>query len=158
MDTRGGVEGSVRRKWQHDGSLRNQPAAHRRRVNQNRPDNTPAGSENQAEKRCGGRVFQGLYVSDEEIKSILDDTYPTNDDNQHIQTLNSLIAEIETQIEEKVIESQKKGIALNLPLLVAIFGLTSFEIDAMLICMALELDTNYERLYAERCNEKTTQR
>ena len=60
--------------------------------------------------------FQGLYISDEEINSILDDTYPTNDDDQHIQTLNSLIAEIETQIEEKVIESQKKGIALNLPL------------------------------------------
>jgi len=99
--------------------------------------------------------FQGLYVSDEEIDSILEDTYPANDDNQHIQTLNSLIAEIETQIEEKVIESQEKGIALNLPLLAAIFGLTSFEIDAMLICMALELDTNYERLYAYLQNDAT---
>ena len=99
--------------------------------------------------------FQGLYISDEEINSILDDTYPTNDGNQHIQTLNSFIAEIETQIEEKVIESQKKGIALNLPLLAAIFGLTSFEIDAMLICMALELDTDYERLYAYLRNDAT---
>jgi AAA+ superfamily predicted ATPase len=99
--------------------------------------------------------FQGLYVSDEEINSILDDTYPTKNDNQHIQTLNSHIAEIETQIEEKLIESQKKGIALNLPLLAAIFGLTSFEIDAMLICMALELDTNYERLYAYLQNDAT---
>ena len=61
--------------------------------------------------------FQGLYISDEEINSILDNTYPANDEDRHIQNLIERIAEIETEIEEKKAESKKRGITLNLPLL-----------------------------------------
>ena len=100
--------------------------------------------------------FRGLYISEEEINAFLYNTYPANDDeDQRIQTLKGLIAEIETEIKEKKAENQKRGIALNLPLLANIFGLTPFEIDAMLISMAPELDTKYERLYAYLQNDAT---
>ena len=47
--------------------------------------------------------FQGIYVSDDEINSILDIIlYPANEDEDHrISTLKGLIAELKSQIEEK---------------------------------------------------------
>jgi hypothetical protein len=99
--------------------------------------------------------FQGLYVSDEEINAILDDTYPTTDEDQHIQTLIERIAELEQEIETKKVESLRRGITLTLPLLANIFGLTPFELDVILICLAPELDTKYERLYAYLHNDAT---
>ena len=75
--------------------------------------------------------FQGLYVSEEEINTILDDTYPTTDEDQHIQTLIERITELEQEIEEKKVESLKRGITLNLPQLANIFGLTPFEMSVL---------------------------
>jgi len=51
--------------------------------------------------------FQGLYVSEEEINTILDDTYPTTDEDQHIQTLIERIAELEQEIETKKIDLRR---------------------------------------------------
>lgn len=99
--------------------------------------------------------FQGLYVSDEEINSILDNPPPANDDDQHIRILQGRIAEIEAEIDEKKAESLRRGIPLSLPLLEYIAGLTPFEMDTILICMAPELDTKYERLYAYLQNDAT---
>jgi len=100
--------------------------------------------------------FRGLYISEEEIDALLDNTYSANDDEDpRIQTLKGLIAEIETEIEEKKKRSEKRGVTLNLPLLANIFALTPFEIDVVLICMASELDTKYERLYAYLQNDAT---
>jgi SpoVK/Ycf46/Vps4 family AAA+-type ATPase len=99
--------------------------------------------------------FRGLYISEEEINAFLYNTYPAPDEDQRIQTLVERIAEIEAEIEEKKEESLGKGIKLNLPLLANIFGLTSFESDVVLICMAPELDTKYERLYAYLHNDAT---
>jgi DNA replication protein DnaC len=108
--------------------------------------------------RCKKEVvdgFQGLYVSEEEINTILDDTHTATDEDQHIQTLIERIAELEQELETKKVESQRRGITLNLPQLANIFGLTPFELDVILICMAPELDTKYERLYAYLHNDAT---
>ena len=108
------------------------------------------------EKSEDADEFRGLYISEEEIDAILDNTYPTNEDeDQRIQTLKGLIAELEPEIEEKKVESLRRGITLTLPLLANIFGLTPFEIDAVLISMAPELDTKYERLYGYLQNDAT---
>lgn len=98
--------------------------------------------------------FGGLYISDEEINTILDRTQPANED-QRIPTLKSFIAEIETEIEAKKAESLRRGVSLTLPLLANIFGLTPFEIDVVLICLAPELDTKYGKLYAYLQNDAT---
>nr|CBH39166.1 conserved hypothetical protein, AAA ATPase family [uncultured archaeon] len=100
--------------------------------------------------------FQALYVSEEEINTILDDTPPVNEDeDQHIQTIIERIAELEQEIEAKKVESLGRGITLTLPFLANSFGLTPFEIDVVLIGMAPELDTRYERLYAYLHNDAT---
>ncbi len=43
---------------------------------------------------------------------------------------------------------QEKGPVLRLPRLAQLFGLTTFDRDVLLICLAPELDERYARLYA----------
>lgn len=99
--------------------------------------------------------FGGLYISDEEVDSVLDKAHPADSDDQHIQALKGLIAEIRADIEEKTTESLRRGIPLSLPLLAYSACLTPFEIDVILICLAPELDAKYERLYAYLQNDAT---
>jgi len=102
--------------------------------------------------------FHGLYVSDEEINSILDPDHappPGDGDDQSTRILKGLIAETESEIARKKENSRKKGIMLNLPRLAEIYGLTPFETDTILISTAPELDTKYEQLYAYLRNDAT---
>jgi len=99
--------------------------------------------------------FGGLYISDDEVDSVLDKAHPADSDDPHTQALKGLIAEIGADIEEKTTESLRRGIPLNLPLLAYSACLTPFEIDVILICLAPELDTKYERLYAYLQNDAT---
>jgi SpoVK/Ycf46/Vps4 family AAA+-type ATPase len=98
--------------------------------------------------------FRGLYISEEEIDAILYDTYP-HDDDHRIQTLKGLITAVEAEIEAKKKLSGERGISLHLPVLANLFDLTPFEVAVVLICMAPELDTKYERLYAYLHNDAT---
>jgi hypothetical protein len=45
------------------------------------------------------------------------------------------------------VQAQREGARLRLPALVSAFHLSSFEVDALLICLAPYLDLRYERLY-----------
>ena len=99
--------------------------------------------------------FGGLYISDDEVDSVLDKAHPADGDDQHIQALKGLIAEIGADIEEKTTESLRRGIPLSLPLLTYSACLTPLEIDVILICLAPELDAKYERLYAYLQNDAT---
>jgi len=105
--------------------------------------------------------FHGLYVSDEEINSILDPDHAPHpgdgggDDDRSTRILKGLIAETESEIARKKENSRKKGIMLNLPMLAEIYGLTPFETDTILISTAPELDTKYEQLYAYLRNDAT---
>jgi len=102
--------------------------------------------------------FGGFCVSDEEIDVILDldSTHSASESNDsRIQSLKSRIFDIKLEIDLKKEESKKKGIKLKLSSLTEIFNLTSFEVDMILICMASELDTKYERLYAYLQNDVT---
>jgi DNA-binding transcriptional MerR regulator len=57
------------------------------------------------QKKEVGDGFQALYVSEEEIDTILDDTHTEED--QRIQTLIERIAELETEIETKKVELRR---------------------------------------------------
>ena len=55
-------------------------------------------------------------------------------------------------------ESARRGIVLRLDELTRAFGLTSFDCDALLLCLAPELDLRYERLYAYLQDDVTKKR
>jgi DNA-binding transcriptional MerR regulator len=56
------------------------------------------------QKKEVGDGFQALYVSEEEIDTILDDTHTATEEDQRIQTLIERIAELETEIETKKVD------------------------------------------------------
>ena len=95
--------------------------------------------------------FRGLYISEEEVDALLrqpigrprwamDQTALT----QPTAPLDTLSQHINLRKEE----SLHRGVDLRLPRLQQLFGLTQFETDALLVCLALEVDLRYERLYA----------
>src|SRR5262249_14404614 len=52
------------------------------------------------------------------------------------------------EISQRVASSVEQGVLLQLHGLVSLFALSPFEIDVIIVCLAPELDTKYERLYA----------
>ncbi|RZN44154.1 MAG: hypothetical protein EFT35_00430, partial [Methanophagales archaeon ANME-1-THS] len=102
--------------------------------------------------------FSGLYISEEEIDALLSTTYPARNDDPRTQAIRRRIAELETEIKEKREESVRRGTSLKIPRLAMIFGLTPFEEDVLVVGMAPELDTKYERLYAYLHNDATRKR
>jgi SpoVK/Ycf46/Vps4 family AAA+-type ATPase len=55
-------------------------------------------------------------------------------------------------------ESLREGVSLRLAELARIFGLTAFDLDVVMLCLAPELDRGYERLYAYLHDDVTRQR
>ena len=109
--------------------------------------------------------FRGLYISDEQIAAALQ--APTgftgrqpigDDDARQEQELLRRLAELNRQIHHMTVASLDRGIMLALPLLANIFELSHFEIDALLIAAAPQVDLKYERLYAYLQDDVTQKR
>jgi len=102
--------------------------------------------------------FQGLYISEEEVNTILQ-TLP-NESKSNLCTDPELekIDIFTKKINRKKIESIRQGKELRLHILSEIFLLQPFEIDALLICLAPELDLRYETLYSYLQNDVTKKR
>ncbi len=100
--------------------------------------------------------FQGLFISDNEIDTILKihpystEIYPDTD----LEKIDAVFEEIG----RKKLKTQREGKSLRLHTLSQLFHLTPFEIDALLICLAPELDLRYEKLYSYLQNDVTRKR
>ncbi len=102
--------------------------------------------------------FQGLYISENEVNAILQ-TQPF--ELKVDISCDSAIEKIEIltrQISRKKTESIKQAKELRLHLLSELFNLQPFETDAILICLAPELDLRYEKLYSYLQNDVTRKR
>jgi SpoVK/Ycf46/Vps4 family AAA+-type ATPase len=101
--------------------------------------------------------FMGLFLSDEEINGLLDNKNQSSFtiDSSEVQGLDDSIKELKARISERRAISLDEGIHLSLPRLSYLFHLTPFEEDVILICLACELDLEYERLYAYLQNDVT---
>lgn len=91
--------------------------------------------------------YQGLFISEQEIDELL--AQPLLDTEKYAQLVDgdSKWAQ-RTEIDKQIQETQASGTELRLPRLVSLFNLSPVEVDALLICLAIELDLRYERLYA----------
>lgn len=105
--------------------------------------------------------FRGLYIAEEEVDALL--RKPLGRPHWHRETfdfedLQSKLSAIGRQINLRKEESLHKGIELRLHNLTRFFGLDSLETDALLVCLAVELDLRYERLYAYLQDDVTQKR
>jgi SpoVK/Ycf46/Vps4 family AAA+-type ATPase len=102
--------------------------------------------------------FQGLYISENEVNAILQNPpYEIKKNDLLDQDLEKIRA-LASEINKRKIESINNGKELCLHILTEIFHLKPFEVDAILICLASELDLRYEKLYSYMQNDVTRKR
>ena len=94
--------------------------------------------------------YHGLVISEQEIDNLLGHPVLTVERlGDAVQGLDDgRLAELKAGIEQRVVASEAAGIPLRLPRLTRIFDLSGIEVDVLLICLAIELDLRYEKLYA----------
>jgi ATP-dependent 26S proteasome regulatory subunit len=95
--------------------------------------------------------FRGLYLQEEEIDAILAEenifgAQPEYASSQ-LKPLLDHLAALEERISEKK-AANLHGVMLRLERLQTLFQLSPFDVDALLVCLAPELDQRYEKLYA----------
>ena len=112
-----------------------------------------------------GDEFRGLYVSEAEIDAILDHVYPGSPkvvDQSAIQSgeesFGDVLGRVTAEIDQRKAATLERGIPLRLEQLRVMFGLTPFDVDAFLICLAPEMELKYERLYAYLQDDVTRKR
>jgi SpoVK/Ycf46/Vps4 family AAA+-type ATPase len=107
--------------------------------------------------------LQGLYISEQEIDALLAQpvglprwaTAPASLSQAEIR---AALEQITADIARRKTGSARHGITLRLDELGRLFQLTAFDTDALLICLAPELDLRYERLYAYLQDDVTKKR
>lgn len=98
--------------------------------------------------------FRGLVVTETEVESLLSDADALIDDDEFDQgrteesALVAILAAIEQRIAERRALSQNNGARLSLAHLEALFQLTPFQQNVLLLALAPQLDRKYEKLYA----------
>jgi len=111
-----------------------------------------------ANRKQTGETFRGLYVAPEDIENILPGEGDKREDkkgkNVRMKEKNKLFALEEhirflrKKLENKTGQSLKAGVFVPFFRLASLFRLDRFELDLLLICLAPEVDQNYEKMYA----------
>ncbi|MFZ3167956.1 MAG: ATP-binding protein [Candidatus Methanoperedens sp.] len=111
-----------------------------------------------AEHSRGADDYLGLYISENEVNSFLQ-TPPCElkVDIRHEPGFER-IETITHEINRKKAEIINQGKELRLHILSELFHLQPIEIDALLICLAPELDLRYEKLYSYLQDDVTKKR
>lgn len=96
--------------------------------------------------------FRGLYISQEEVEALLRKPVGMP---QWLAPASGVDADPEARLQvleaglrERRQKSRSDGIELRLERLREHFGLSDTDVDILLVCMAVELDLRYEKLYA----------
>jgi SpoVK/Ycf46/Vps4 family AAA+-type ATPase len=105
--------------------------------------------------------FRGLYIPEEEVNALLKQPLGFPRWARGQTALGDIAAtqeNIARQISQRKHASLQRGVDLRLHCLQELFGLSPFEIDALLVCFAVEADLRYERLYAYLQDDVTRKR
>jgi SpoVK/Ycf46/Vps4 family AAA+-type ATPase len=102
--------------------------------------------------------YSGLIISDKEIDDLLAHDITDSTFFRCPEYLQERIHKLEEDIKMKIDGSLKMGINLSLIQISKRLGLTKFETRVILICLAPELNSKYERIYAYLHNDVTKKR
>ena len=107
--------------------------------------------------------FQGLYIPEEEVDILL--SHPAGLPRWAMAAgptgmpdVRAAIDRIAAGIAQRKADCARAGIKLRLDELARLYELTPFDTDALLICLAPEIDLRYERLYAYLQDDITKKR
>jgi hypothetical protein len=96
----------------------------------------------------GISASKGLYISDVEVDELLDEAEMSLDGSGASTGFDEHIALFQQTIDEKLAGSARQEVVLPLPRLAALFALSPFELQTIVICLAPELRRKYDTLYA----------
>jgi SpoVK/Ycf46/Vps4 family AAA+-type ATPase len=107
--------------------------------------------------------FQGLYIPEQEVDALLSrpaglPLWATTVGPRSLPEVRAALDRIADAIARRKPESVRCGVGLRLDALNHRFHLSSFDSDALLVCLAPELDLRYERLYAYLQDDVTKRR
>ena len=115
-----------------------------------------------AERERGQRAdegYRGLYVSESDIQALLStDAVAEPDDAPGLSEFQTALELADRRIGVLADTCRAAGEVPRLDRLVELFGLSDFERDVVLICLAAELDLKYERLFAYLQDDVTRKR
>ena len=106
--------------------------------------------------------YQGLVISEQEVDELL--AHPAGVPpfarlaSDGWAEVHSALARVQAQTGLRKAESHQRGVRLRLVEVETLFGLTAFDVDSLLICLAPELDLRYERLYGYLQDDVTKRR
>ena len=107
--------------------------------------------------------FQGLYISEKEVDALLEQPLglprwatlsAVDGEDDVVQRLERVAARIEARKRASI----DHGITLRLATLADRFGLSGVDVNVVLLCLAIEVDLRYERLYAYLQDDVTRKR
>lgn len=110
---------------------------------------------------AGDEQFRGLYISEAEVDALL--KQPAGQPRwagtgPAVLEHGPALDEIRRLNGRRREQSLQHGIELRLDRLQQSFGLDALEIDALLVCLAVEMDLRYEKLYAYLHDDVTKKR
>ena len=91
---------------------------------------------------------QAMYISHGEVDWLMNQEEYFAPDLPEIRKVRQRLKGIQDDINAKVNQSPGKGVFLALPQLAHLFGLSPFEVQAVVICLAPDLRRKYDKLYA----------
>jgi winged helix domain-containing protein/ATPase family protein associated with various cellular activities (AAA) len=89
--------------------------------------------------------LRGLYLSESEVQRLL---RSAGEDEDAVRAVLASAASVAATIEQRRAATRAAGVLLRLPLLAHLFGLSQAEERLLVICVAPELDSRYEKFYA----------
>ncbi len=93
-------------------------------------------------------VSKRRYISHEEVDWLLHQDAFSENETPELTALRHQLETRQREINAKVIESMDQGVFMALPQLAHLFGLSHFELQTVIICLAPELQRKYDKLYA----------
>ncbi len=89
-----------------------------------------------------------VCIAHEEVDWLLSEKPLAEAEASEIEEINRRLEQVQEQIKVRVEASLEQGVFLPLVQLAHTFGLSAFEVQAIVICLAPELQRKYDRLYA----------
>src|SRR5574337_635893 len=99
--------------------------------------------------------FKGLVISEAEASALLEERQATGRATDDERKPRAAAGKLCRAIRERSAMTRRSGAPLFLPPLSDMFGLTSFEEQCLVVCLAPELDRKYEKLYAYLQDDST---
>ena len=94
------------------------------------------------------QIDRTAYISPEEVTWLLNEAGQGALADDDVAATRLELANLSARIDVAVAGSHNDGTILALPRIAALFGLSEFETQALIICLAPELRAKYDRLYA----------